>query len=174
MDNQDSQTINTYDEIKEIEDDWESFPWKIDYLLYILFSQDSLPIDILLICKSEEYVFYNMRKSNRNVVKYNLDRYPISKNQLFSSMNIKDSDDSEPITFQYVTQIFEQPLYFRCHKDSSNIISLRHLDRNSALNPITHFINVINFNEKLEKYLMFSDLNKQIPSKQYVENKRKI
>lgn len=169
MDNQDNKTINTYDDIKEIEDKWETFPWKIDYILYILFSQKEIPADIILQLEHGESVDICV-SVNGQLSQLDLDYLPLNKTELFNYFNIPINGYNDFVQFIYHSEIFENMLNFRGQKSlfgKENTIMLCYLGNQQR-------VNVHDFNDKYKKYLMFYDLNETIPSKNSTTMRTKI
>ena len=63
----------SYSEIMEIEENWENFPWKLDYILYILFSQENAPTDIILTLNKNENVAINFKNKNSHFDSISID-----------------------------------------------------------------------------------------------------
>lgn len=164
----DNQTISTYDNIiysydavKEIENDWERFPWKLDYILYILFSEKDYPRDIAFILKNDRYVINTIRNKNFDTIGLNLEEFPIDKNELLNCLGINPLIYNDFIQFYYKSQLFNQPLEFQGQKSlilKDSLILLRYKANENT-------INIHDFHDRYKRYFMYYDLNETLPAK---------
>ena len=169
---------------EKIEENWDSFPYKLDYIMYVVFCNNSSPSDIRLKNENGLYVIQYIKDSGKKS-EDNIDyaKYAIDEEELFSYLNSKIPTPDYGLDFTYETQIFNKQGSFRCNA-IQNYLSLRFLDSSSAI--LNLFPSMLNkttqpsekpcqsFNNKLDNYSLYIDLNEKIPDKTTAEKKNKI
>lgn len=169
----------------KIEENWDSFPYKLDYIMYVIYTNNAFPSDIRF--RNENGLYsVELIKSNGRVDKDNIDykKYPIEEKELFDNLNYEIPNSDYSLDFAYKTKIFNPIESFRCNAQK-DYLSLRFLDSNIALpNLFAAMSNNISnqsihkpcqhFNDKVNNYSLYVDLNKKIPDKAVIEKKNKI
>lgn len=168
----------------KIEENWDSFPYKLDYIMYIVFSNNSYPSDIRF--KNEnglyivEYIKQGGSKSEDNI---DYKKYQIEEKELFKYLKQDLLQESNYNEFAYNTEIFKNKFTFRC-SSVGHYLLLRFLDTSPELPSL--FLGMPNkttkpsdklcqhFNNKVDNYSLYIDLNEKIPYKAIAEKKNKI
>lgn len=145
----------------KILENWDIFPYKLDYILHLVFINNSNVNDIML-KENNKYFLYPVSQSNKN--KFDSENFPITKQELISYFKITTLD--KQTDFRYQTEIFSDTYSFRTSvtKDGEMIV-LRLLSLNHRFNE---------FNEKMYSYSLYQKLNDVLEHKQGKEIKVKI
>lgn len=147
---------------KAIEENWETFPYKLDYLLYKIFTNYPNTSDIALKKYDTGYKVSFIRNAG-SLNEVDFKSFNISQEELFNALKINNSNISESL---YTTEIFSLEAKFRCQKFAETI-SLRFLNTGNNAD-------CKEFNEKINQYSFYSKLNQKLPNKPIKENKIKL
>ncbi len=97
---------------KRLQNDWENFPFKLDYIFYLLYSADTNISDTVLTRMGDKYVIGNIKSLGQAYQKPGYSQFSIYKDELLNYLNISH----ETLDFAYTTQIFSENYSFRCNK----------------------------------------------------------
>lgn len=142
-----------------IVDNWETFPFKLDYIIHLLISKDYQIYRITFSLKDDIYSVCYINNINEENKKFNSGYFYIQKNELLNYLNINLFAYDDFLDFSYTSKIFKTDYQFRVQKSillESSLISLRLLTPSGNFNE---------FNNTLENYLLFHHLNNDIPQK---------
>ena len=158
-----------YDQVKN---DWENFPWKLDYILHKLFSQYENIADITF--SKTGGIYYTDSVRDTDLDHYSLVdvRYSMAENEIFQCLGIPQTGYNAFFQCEYVAHIFTDQPEFRMQKSTirgENYITLR-LKRIIGQN-----VDFSNFNEKLANHKLYYSLSERLQHKiNYKERKAKI
>lgn len=161
----DIQTVN-YNKIEIIEDNWQHFSWKIDYLLYIFFTNNK-PSDIIIEINESDNFITSITIEGLESYTIQMNNLKIDKDELFTSLNYNSSKNFQ--AFTYKTVIFNNNLLFRVQSTkmtTGELLELRFLNTGTKIDLI--------FNEKIEKFQQYYLLNEKFSIKNTNEKMKKI
>jgi hypothetical protein len=159
-------TIKEY-EHQIILNDWENFPYKLDYLIHLVCSHNEKVYDIFLKNFDGIYKVAPTTKMPKEDWKFDYNKILISKDELFDYLGIKNPASKAFSEFTYTTQIFDNPykfngqLYFN---RSGNGLAFRVLEKPSN----------IHFNEKVNNYFLAHNLSQNLYNNPSEQKKLKI
>jgi hypothetical protein len=177
--------------------DWENFPFKLDYLFYLLHLNHRNISDIHLLRVGNSYSLYRFRSNGDMHNKFEYADLTIDQNELHQHLRISKSL-KEPIDFSYATSIFTEKYDFRCNTTptgSGDLIIFRFLDSSAANLSLIHLMKVSTltnlkldlnsikqddkfrtFNQEfiqlIEKYNLYDELQQSLNDKNPTNEKR--
>jgi hypothetical protein len=136
-------------------DTWQNFPWKLDYIFYLLFTaNDNEVSDIYLNSNESVYLLYCVMSQGQTKQNFDSEKFPMDKDELYGYLNIANTSFRD-LDFEYTTKIFSNDYRLKGYKFGTikgDMIAIRVLDK---------IVNT-NFNDKLEKYILSYDLNQNL------------
>lgn len=175
-----------------LQNDWENFSFKLDYLLYLLYNHNNDISDIHFMDTGSVYKVDGFRSMGAFYRDFEYDHLTINKNELLNHLKIGNSN-SENTDFLYTPSIFTENYKFRCHKGSiqyGGSIVFRFLDHticdlsqfsNSSENfkstkknvKLGHFSE--EFNKLLDQYNLYDNLKQNLDNKNSnITNEKKL
>jgi hypothetical protein len=146
---------------------WKNFPWKLDYVFYILLSQNKEISDIQLQETDKIYIVSYVRDINRKQPDYDSDKFILYKDELLNYLGIAQVT-SDIHNFSFTTKIFAKEYHFRVHKMpilNGSLITFRLLER----------FEDATFNNKLDVYHLSNDLSQELPiNNGFIEKRIKV
>lgn len=136
-------------------DNWENFPWKLDYIFHLLYSNNGEISDIMFQCEADVFILKCFRVDGELIQNSNCNELIITKDELFNFLNI----NSAYFDFAYSTQIFTNKYFFRGHKivtSKGDMLTFRFLNTGNE-------INFNAFNTILDNYYLSYELNEKLP-----------
>jgi len=173
---------------QNLKNDWDNFPFKLDYLFYLLYCNNQNISDTHIVRTGNEYVVDRFRSMDEMHNNFEHKELTISHTELMEHLKITKSKNDRD--FSYKTSIFSENHSFRCHKTStlsSELIVFRFLDSssynlnqlsntNTNFTPITPNIIFGEFNQEftqlLDKYNLYDNLKESLDSKDQITEKR--
>lgn len=158
-------TLN-YKKLEIIENNWQIFPFKLDYIFYILYCIDK-PSDIIFDVNNENDSINNVTIKTNQKYDIQLNHLKINKQDLCSSLSINDIQGFQ--NMMYNTVIFNNNLLFRVQitqYTTGQLLVFRFLDNGIEINGM--------FNEKIEKFQQYCKLSEKLSIKSIEEKIRKI
>lgn len=155
-----------YKKLDIIENNWQKFPWKIDYLFYILFTSNQ-PSDIIFGINNDNDCINSIQSKALQISNIKLNHLTISKEDVCLALNIKNINGCQSMT--YKTVIFNNNILFRVQITeftTGQLLVFRFLDTSIDIDCL--------FNTKIEKFIHYCLLNQKLSNKHKIQKIRKI
>ena len=156
--------MNTLQEYmyEQVKNDWENFPWKLDYILHKLFSEYENIADISFLKHNDIYSVNLFRDTDLDHHYVENIQYSLHESEILQYLGITQTGYNDFLQFTYNAKIFTDQPEFIGQKSTiigEKYIVLR-LKRMNGQN-----IDFSNFNEKLANHKLYYDLGERLQHK---------